>query len=183
VHLGRWIGATLACNPDWAVDTMFRMRRWVRLPPTRHNRFTAIVTLLIFLAGNIAWPVSIGSVAGGKCCQVSGLAKCCCGDKPGARNCGCGNGAELARRAPEKKMPSCCQKRLAAAEKTAIVMNCACGESSTPGFIMSTQPKIAAIAVSVAELTLTGDIVAAPQFSLPRANRAPETPPPRSSVS
>ncbi len=183
MHPTNRIGATLACNPDRATDTMFSMRRWVRLRPALHNRFTAIVTLLIFLAGNIAWPVTTGNAAGGKCCQVSGLAKCCCGDKPGAKNCGCSKGAEIAQHEPLKKLPSCCQKKRDAAEKGAIIVNCACGESSTPGMVISTQPKITAIAVSVAELTLTGDLVPAPACDLPRANLAPETPPPRSSVS
>ncbi len=177
-----WIRATLACNPDPPTDTIAGMRRWVRLRLTLRNRFTVIVALLIFLAGNIGWPVTIGSAAGGKCCKVAGLAKCCCGDKPGAKNCGCNKGTAVARQTPAKKLPSCCQKRLDAAQKAALVVNCACGESSTPGFVISTQPKITAVAVNVAELTLTGDLIPAPASSLPQANLAPETPPPRSSV-
>jgi hypothetical protein len=171
-----------ACIPDRSVDTISRMRRCVKLRPTLRHRFTAIVTLLIFLAGNIGWTVTTGNAAGGKSCKVAGLAKCCCGDKPGAKSCGCNKGAAVANIEPANKLPSCCQKRLDAAQKAAVVVNCACGESSAPGFVISSQPKITVVSVNVTELTLTGDLLLASELSLPQANRAPETPPPRPSV-
>jgi hypothetical protein len=158
------------------------MRRWKALRQTLHSRPIAIFTLLAFLAGNIGWPVTTGTVAGGKCCKVSGLAICCCGDQPGAKNCGCNKGAAVALQEPAKLLPSCCQKKLPAAQKAAAVVNCACGESSTPGFVLSTQPKLSTIFVSVTQLTRNGQVVAMATCSLPEANMAPETPPPRLSV-
>ena len=150
---------------------------------TLRARLTAYGALFVFVAGNVGWPVTMGSVAGGKCCKVSGLTTCCCGDKPGAKNCGCQHGAAVAQQAPQKKLPSCCQKRLEAAQKAAVVVNCACGESSTPGFVVVTQPKIAVVVVSVAELAPAGDLAAMPAAIFAQAGLAPETPPPRTSVS
>lgn len=167
---------------------MIPMQRTVNRSLTMRGRLIALATLFAFVVGNVGWPVATGSVAGGSCCKVSGLATCCCGDKPGTKNCGCSKGIFVAQKspaasAPAKKLPSCCQKRLEAAEKAAVVMNCACGESSTPGFVVSTQPKLTVLAVSVAELTVTGDLVPTAVIVFAGSKLAPETPPPRSSVS
>jgi hypothetical protein len=159
------------------------MRPWRKLLPILRNRATAIVTLLMFLAGNIGWPVTTATVAGGKCCKVSGLATCCCGEQPGAKNCGCNKSALVVLEEPAKKLPSCCQQKLAAQKQTPVVVNCSCGESSDPGFVVSTQPKITAIVVQALALTITGNSVPSPALRLPEANLTPDTPPPRPSVS
>src|SRR5580765_1672118 len=166
--------------------TILGMNCWGRGSLISRERLTACVTLIAFAAGNIGWPVTTGSVAGGKCCKVSGLATCCCGDKPGAKNCGCSQGAAVARNAPEsrepvKKLPSCCQQRLEAAQETAVVANCACGESSAPGFVVLAQPKIMAAGVCVARFTVTACLAPTASDVVPHSNLTPETPPPRPS--
>jgi hypothetical protein len=159
------------------------MRCWHKLRPKLHNRCTAIVTLLMFLAGNIGWPVTTGTLAGGKCCKVAGMATCCCGDQSSTKSCGCNKGVAVAVEKPANPLPSCCQQRLAAKKQAAVVVNCACGESSVPGFVVSTQPKITAIVVQATQLTLAGNLVPNPAFLLPDVDLTPETPPPRQSVS
>jgi hypothetical protein len=159
---------------------LFMHRPIHRLPICR-GRLTALAALIAFVVANVGCPLTTGSVAGGSCCKVSGLATCCCGDKPGAKNCGC-NHALVTQPATAKIPASCCQKRLVADEKAPVVVNCACGDSSSPAFLVLTQPRLAIVAVTVTELTMTGILAPVHLVAVPDATSAPETPPPRSSV-
>ncbi|MBI3863177.1 MAG: hypothetical protein HY290_14900 [Planctomycetia bacterium] len=143
-----------------------------------------MAVLLSFAAGNIGWSLPIATATSGGCCRVSGLATCCCGDNPGARSCGCKKQTLVVQREARAKLPSCCQRRLDEKKKSAPpAVSCACGESSIPGFVLSTQPKMTSVAASVPVLSPTADVAAIPAVALPAGNHSPETPPPRACVS
>ncbi len=162
-----------------------------RLPWTRRfclaRRSMALFVLVTFAAGNIGWPIPAGS---GKCRSVAGKSMCCCGDRSKVGNCGCCKNRETACRsdaAPDSassKLPSCCQKKKQkAAAPRELAVKCACGDSPLPGFLMSSQPKLQSVPPQVAELVQTAFLAAPASNGAPQGNLAPETPPPRPSVS
>ncbi|MBS0260353.1 MAG: hypothetical protein JSS02_00240 [Planctomycetes bacterium] len=147
------------------------------------QRIVALVSLLLFTMGNIGWPVTLVSATGGTCCQVSGRAVCCCGQKPGTRNCGCGQAlAQSTRKAPQKNLPPCCQKRMAEAAPIGVSARCACGDGSDPVLVLATQPKLPAATVQFVHLQVHSRLNQTPPQRITEPVRTPETPPPRTSA-
>ena len=143
------------------------------------RRCVATLALVTFTLGNVGWPLEFGKVgAGTGRCAMTGEARCCCGLEKKKSTCGCFKAPMLA------KSSSCCQKKRPAAEKSVVpVFACDCGDSSFPGFIVSSQPRLAAASIEMPELIETAAVwLWAPNTRL-NGNYPPDTPPPRPSVS
>jgi len=143
------------------------------------RRCVATLALVTFTLGNVGWPLDAGKAAGGKGrCAMTGEARCCCGLEKSKSACGCFKAPVLA------KSSSCCQKKRAAAEKSAVaVVACDCGNSPVPGFIVSSQPRLASASIEIPELTETAAISPRVLVARPNGPFPPETPPPRPSSS
>jgi len=139
--------------------------------------------LAVFALGNVGWPLPLPGRTGGKCRSFAGNTVCCCSDKSLVGSCGCGKGAKPASAATHEKLGSCCQKKLQAAKKShAVAVNCACGEPSNPGFVVSSQPKIHVVPAIVVELAVATRLPISAAGPLPERSLSPETPPPRPSA-
>ena len=155
----------------------------MRLPVPRflrgYRRSAVLFALVAFLVGNVGWPLPRADRSGGGCRVFAGRPACCCSDKALIGNCGCGK-AKAPALTSTAKLPSCCQKRAQAAKRAAgVVVNCACGDSQPPGFVVSSLPKL----YSASHITI-GIEPAARLSILPAAlfaelSFAPELPPPR----
>jgi hypothetical protein len=144
-----------------------------------------------FTLGNIGLPLPALKSGHGGCRTVAGKSLCCCGEKLGAGSCGCCKkpaaaerpaAATVAATAAVKKLPSCCQKRLEKQAARQLAFSCTCGDSSFPGMIISSQPKLQVAAPAVLRSTLCALLPASADVSLTPASLSPETPPPRASV-
>ena len=138
------------------------------------RRCLAGMLLVTFTLANVGWPLNAGSGHGR--CAMTGEARCCCGLDRQKSTCGC------FKKPVREKTASCCQKKRAAEKSVLPVLNCACGDSSSGGFIVSSQPRLVAATVEPPELTLTSAVSAAAPLVQPNCALPPETPPPRPSV-
>jgi hypothetical protein len=78
------------------------------------------------------------------------------------------------------KLPSCCQKRAQAAKKTAgVVVNCACGDSPAPGFLVSSLPKFYSASRVTVGIDPAARLSILPAALFAELSFAPELPPPR----
>jgi len=135
------------------------------------------------MVGNVGWPLPLPGRAGGKCRTFAGKAVCCCSDKSLVGSCGCGKGAKPASASAPQKPGSCCQKKLETEKKSrAVAVNCACGEPSNPGFVVSSQPKIHVVSAVVVEMAAATRLPISAAGPLPERSLSPETPPPRPSA-
>ena len=139
----------------------------------------ASVALVTFTLGNVGWPLDFGKAAGSQgCCASTGRARCCCGLEKEKSQCGCFKRPVLA------KTGSCCEKKRAAAERSSgPLLSCGCDESSLPGFIVSSQPKLALASIEMPELIETFAVLLMYPLARPNGAFPPETPPPRPSLS
>jgi hypothetical protein len=155
------------------------MPRWGKICPTLRRRFTAIATLFVFVVGNIGWPVVPQKPAKAATSTHARLAEgktCCCGHKGDDCSCGCCK-RPLATRSPGKA--GCCQKKKTS---TTLAFNCPCGGSESAGFVVSSQPKLAARAVAAPQLVETFAVSPTSSLRVPEGNLCPDTPPPRPSL-
>ena len=155
-----------------------------RLRIARHS--IALTVLVTFAIGNVGWPLPAGA---GKCSAVAGKSMCCCGDKAAVGKCGCcktpvvAQRADPARHSAPTKLASCCQKKKQTSEKSQdLAIKCACDDSSVPGFLISSQPKLQTLPPQVPELVKTAYVSSPTTRALPGGSLAPDTPPPRPSV-
>jgi len=146
---------------------------------TFSRRCVATLALVTFTLGNVGWPLDLGKVGGPKGrCAMTGEARCCCGLERNKSACGCFKAPVLA------KTSSCCQKKRAAAEKSAVaVIACDCGDSPAPGFIVSSQPRLAGASVEMPALTESAAVSPRAPVARPNGAISPDTPPPRPSLS
>lgn len=151
---------------------------------TFSRRCVASVALVTFTLGNVGWPLDFGKTAGGQgCCAATGRARCCCGLEKAKSRCGCFKSGSL-KRPVLAKTGSCCEKKRAAAEKSSgPLLNCGCDESSFPGFIVSSQPKLTSASIEMPELVETFAVSLMAPRARPNGAFPPETPPPRPSLS
>ena len=148
------------------------MRRWVKTRPTLRTRFTALVTLFVFIVGNIGWPIVPQKPAKAGAGVADGKT-CCCGHKGDSCSCGC-----CKRPMTASAKGSCCQKTKAS---TTLAFNCPCGGSETAGLMVSSQPKLAAPSVRIPRLVETFTVSLTSSLRAPEGNLCPDTPPPRPS--
>lgn len=151
------------------------------------RRACALVTLLAFLIGTVGVPIggaeSCGQGQAG-CCGC----KCCQAGKP----CRCGCACCSRTGATKGKLPPCCAKRLAAAEKAAAAAKskrgdtspqvgglCPCGKAPAKGYVVVTQPRLMSASVAVPEFEVGMFLVPAPSAHAPHEGSRPATPPPR----
>jgi hypothetical protein len=147
---------------------------------------TALV-LVSFTVGNIGLPLPALKAGKGQCRTIAGKSLCCCGEKVGAAACGCCKKPAVATgtvalKEPAKKIASCCQKRLEKMAARQLAFSCSCGDSSFPGMIISSQPKLPVASPAVPQLALSSLAPVAVNVTVPQGNLSPETPPPRASV-
>jgi len=140
-----------------------------------------------FTVGNIGLPLPAQTAGKGQCRTIAGKSLCCCGEKVGAAACGCCNKPAVAANAvalkePVQKIASCCQKRLEKMAARQLAFSCTCGDSSFPGMIISSQPKLPVASTTVPGLALSSLVQTAGDVTMPQGNLSPETPPPRTSV-
>jgi hypothetical protein len=157
------------------------MSRRVSLLPILRRRFTALVTLFVFVVGNIGWPQSAEKPGERGCCgrlvKLSSGGGCCCGKDKRKASCGC-------RKAlVDTKTAICCQKKKPSGEKPVVAASaCNCGDAPFPGFIVSSQPKLAAAVVTIPRLVETFAVSLTSSLRAPEGNFCPDTPPPRPSL-
>ena len=155
---------------------LYRKHRW-----SIARRFVALAALVSFTIGNIGWPQAPEQPAERGCCgklvKLSTGGGCCCGKEKQKASCGC-------RKAlVETQTASCCQKKKAAPEKPVIAVSaCRCGDASFPGFMVSSQPKLAAAVVEIPQFIASSALPTANPAPAPQRALAPETPPPRTSA-
>src|SRR5262245_29522392 len=146
------------------------MRRCLNFCLTLRGRCTALLTLVVFVLGSIGWPGVPRKVAWAQ------PGTCCCGHLRGSSSCGC---CKRPAARPAAGKGSCCQKKK---QSAGPVFTCPCGESDSPGFIVASQPKLAAEAVTIPQLVKTSAVAPTAARRAPEGNHCPETPPPRPSV-
>lgn len=145
------------------------------------HRLTAIAALVSFTIGNVGWPQAFdkpgAKVGGCRLVKLGAKAGCCCGPQKQKSSCGC------CRRAVAVKVASCCQKIRPAAEKlSGPALTCDCADSSFPGFIVSSQPKLGTASPQLTQLSRAFAESPAYSIAVPERTLAPETPPPRPAV-
>lgn len=142
------------------------------------RRAVALVTLVLFVGGNIGWPVapsqtgSTSSATPSPKLLSSPGRSCCCG--AGAKSCGCRCATRSV--AGALKTRSCCEGKSSGPE---LIVRCGCGENELPGLILSTQPKLQVACISIPQLVESTSVPEHPEMRLGRQSLSPETPPPR----